>query len=254
MRRIHFDETDSTNGQARRLAAEHSGELLLVTAAVQTAGRGRQGRTWTSPPGGAWLSVVWPTQKPAAAWAGASLVAAVAVRRALCAAAPELAAQLRIKWPNDLLRADGKVAGILCEQIPGDGAKRPGCLIVGVGVNVDFDLALLPPELRHPPATLRGALERPIAVETIIDAVASQLAAALADFESNGLSQSLLDELQRSLACVGTTQTWQSPRGAVTGRVLGVDDAGRLLLQDAAGIFACETGELTPSPSGRGLG
>ena len=242
MRRIHFDATDSTNTQARRLTAAHPGERLFVTAAVQTAGRGRQGRVWESPRGGAWLSVVWPTRQAAGAYAAASLAVAVAVRRALGEAVPELAGELRIKWPNDLLLADCKVAGILCEQIPAT-PSASGLLIIGVGVNVDFDLALLPPDLRHSPTTLSAAAGRPMAVDAVIDAVARHLADSMMRFESDGLSQSLLAELQASIAYVGTVRTWESPGGAVTGRVLGLDDAGRLLLDGPGGVIACETGE-----------
>jgi BirA family transcriptional regulator, biotin operon repressor / biotin---[acetyl-CoA-carboxylase] ligase len=245
MHHIHFTATDSTNSQARRLAAEHPGERLLVTAAVQTAGRGRQGRVWESPRGGAWLSFVWPTRQPPRAYAAASLAAAAAVRRALAEAAPEVAPELRIKWPNDLLLSDRKVAGILCEQIPAT-PPASGLLIIGVGVNVEFDLALLPPDLRHPPTTLRAAAGRSIAVDAVANEVARRLAEAMTQFESEGLSPSLLAELTASLANVGTVRTWQSAGGDATGRVLGLDDAGRLLLEGPAGVTACETGELSP--------
>lgn len=242
MRHIHFDVADSTNTQARRLAVERPGERLLVTAAVQSAGRGRQGRTWESPRGGAWLSLVWSTRQPPAAYAAASLAVAVAVRRALAEAAPEVADGLRIKWPNDLLLADRKVAGILCEQIPAS-SPASGFLIIGVGVNVDFDLALLPPDLRHPPTTLSVAAGRPIAVDAVVDAMARHLIGALTQFESEGLSASLRAELTSNLAYVGTIRTWQTAGGAVTGRVLGLDDRGRLLLESASGVIACESGE-----------
>jgi BirA family transcriptional regulator, biotin operon repressor / biotin---[acetyl-CoA-carboxylase] ligase len=243
MRRFHFDVTDSTNTQARRLGAEHPGEPLLVTATEQSAGRGRNGRTWHSPMGGAWLSVAWPRRRSAAAYAAVGLVAAAAVRRALVDAAPEVAERLRIKWPNDLLLDDGKVAGILCEQSP-DGAGDPGVLIVGVGVNVDFDSATLPGDLRRPATTLRDALGRSVLVETIIGGVAARLAEVLADFEANGIAPALLDELRAHLADVGTHRTWDGPAGRITGVIRGIDDAGRLLLEGPDGPLACETGEL----------
>ena len=67
MRRIHYDIIDSTNSEARRLAAADLREPLLVTAAEQSAGRGRQGREWQSPHGGAWMSLAWPARQPPAA-------------------------------------------------------------------------------------------------------------------------------------------------------------------------------------------
>ncbi|HMO86887.1 MAG TPA: biotin--[acetyl-CoA-carboxylase] ligase [Lacipirellulaceae bacterium] len=250
MRRVHFDQIESTNDEARRLAAEAPGEPLLVTAAVQSAGRGRQGRTWHSPRGGAWLSLAWPTGRPAAAYAAASLAAAAAVYRALCRVAPEVAPHLRIKWPNDLMLHDAKVAGILCEQLPPAGAAAHGWLIVGVGVNVDFDVALLPDNLRRRPTTLAAGAGRPVAVEAVIDALAAELRAALADFEAQGFSAALHAELQQRLADVGQRQTCTTPRGTITGRVAGLDAAGRLLLEtEEHGLATCDSGELIDAAS-----
>ncbi len=246
MRRLHFDATDSTNVQARALAEAHPGEPLLVTATVQTAGRGRHGRSWQSPPGGAWLSVVWPAPRTAgAATAGVALAAAVAVRRAVCRVAPEAAPRLRIKWPNDLLLDDCKIAGILCEHAPlaRDGAA--GALIVGVGVNVDFDPALFPPDLRHPATTLRAALGHSPSVEEVIAAVAGSLEVVLQAYAATGLDDALRAELADHLAYLGEVRTWLLPTGPIAGRVLGIDDEGRLLLDGPRGIIACDTGELS---------
>ncbi len=243
MRRIHFPVTDSTNTAARQLAAEHPGECLLVTAATQAAGRGRQGRIWQSPLGGAWLSIAWPTRQPPQAYAPVSLVAAIAVRRALLGVV--YGERLKIKWPNDVLIDDRKVVGILCEQWPSENGN-PGVLVIGIGVNVDFDLALLPPDLRHPPTTLSQAIGRAVPVDAVIDAVAEQVATALEEFEATGLNAELVAELRGCLAYVGTERSWQTPRGEITGRVLGIDDAGRLLLEVDGQTQAHDIGEFAP--------
>lgn len=243
VRRIHFETTDSTNTEARRLAAEYPGECLLVTATTQSAGRGRQGRSWQSPAGGAWLSLVWPARQPPIAYATVSLVAAIAVRRALVDVIDPR--RLQIKWPNDLLIDDRKVVGILCEQWPGEGGTR-GVIIMGIGINVDFDLALLPTDLRHPATTLSHAIGHAVPVEHVIDAVAEQLELALTRFESVGFDAELVEELESSLAYVGTQRQWQSPRGEFTGRVMGVDAGGKLLLQVAGQTVAYDVGEFAP--------
>ncbi|HYO23972.1 MAG TPA: biotin--[acetyl-CoA-carboxylase] ligase [Lacipirellulaceae bacterium] len=250
MRRIQLDVTDSTNLRARELAALHSGEPLLVSAAEQTAGRGRQGRTWHSPRGGAWLTVVWPLSRGAQDYEGASLAAAVAVRRALCELAPQECRGLEIKWPNDLLLAGGKVAGILCEQaaLPGGGEA----LLVGVGVNVDVDVSRLPSPARHPPTSLAAHGAR-ASVEAVVDAVGQHLAGVLQVVQQQGLG-ALLGEFRQHMAYVGTVRTWTSPAGQVAGRVVGVDDAGRLLLASADGggaVQAFASGEFT-SATGAG--
>ena len=165
----------------------------------------------------------------------------------LVAVAPEVATQLRIKWPNDLLLEDRKVAGILCEQFRSSGVDATGgdLLVIGVGINVDFDLALLPSDLRHPPTTLSAAASRPVAVDETIDAVAQSIVDVMSQDQREGLGESLLDELRVRLAYVGTTCRVDTPRGSVTGRVFGVDEFGRLILESAEGFIACETGEIS---------
>jgi len=248
MRRIHYETIDSTNSEARRLATDDVREPLLVTAAEQSAGRGRHGRQWQSPLGGAWLSLVWPARQPPVAYAAVSLAAAVAVLRALRELAARSPERFQVKWPNDVLVDDCKVAGILCEQRLGGGVS-PDVIIIGVGVNVNFDPAMLPSDLRHPATTLNTALGKSFRVDDVIDAVAEHLAAALESFESEGLGEGLLTELRDSLAYVGTMRTWSSPGGAIQGRVAGIDDAGRLLLATPSGRIAYETGEFAETRS-----
>ena len=121
-------------------------------------------------------------------------------------------------------------------------------LIVGVGVNVDFDAAHLASThadgaLRHPAATLRSACGVVVAVSAVVDAVAEQLVDAMERFEQDGLSRALVDELRANLAYVGATRSWSTPGGVVAGRVIGLDDAGRLLLDVDGATVACEAGE-----------
>lgn len=244
MRRVHFAVTDSTNSQARSLAAQHPGECILVTADEQTAGRGRQGRRWHSPRGGAWMSLAWPMRHAPAAYGTASLVAAVAVLRGVSDAAPECAARLQIKWPNDLLISGRKVAGILCEQTLAAGAGRAGTLLIGVGVNVDFDGALLASDLRHPAATLRQESTGPVAVEHVVDAVAAHLTQLLDEFEAEGFSEAIAQTIQRRLAYVGAVRSIELAGRVATGRIAGIDAHGRLMIQAADGETVYASGEL----------
>jgi BirA family biotin operon repressor/biotin-[acetyl-CoA-carboxylase] ligase len=243
VRRIHYETIDSTNTEARRLTAADLREPLLVTAAEQSAGRGRQGREWQSPRGGAWMSLAWPARQPPAAYAAASLAAAAGVLRALRELAARTPQRFEVKWPNDILLDDHKVAGILCEQRLGGGGANADMLIIGVGVNVNFDHALFPADLRHPATTLAAALDKSLSVDAVVDKVAEQLLAALNAFEAEGLSESLLTELRESLAYVGAMRSWTGPNGPVQGRVAGLDDTGRLLLDTPTGRIACDTGE-----------
>jgi BirA family biotin operon repressor/biotin-[acetyl-CoA-carboxylase] ligase len=129
---------DSSNDEARRLAQHGAGHGTVVTAVEQTAGRGRRGRAWTSPPGNLHCSILLdPGTNPALA-PQLTFVAAVALRDALAELA--LAADFKVKWPNDILCNGAKIAGMLLEQA--------GALVVlGVGVNV----------VEHPDTTLYPA-------------------------------------------------------------------------------------------------
>ena len=246
MRRVDLPSTESTNLDARRLASEFPGETIIVTAAVQTGGRGRVGRQWQSPAGGAWFGIAWPLAEGAPAPSCGSLLAAIAVYRGVREVVPDLAPRLRIKWPNDLLVDELKVAGILCELVATSAIRA---LIVGIGVNVDFDPALLGSDLRRPATTLRATAVRPISVAAVIDATARQLEELLPHATGVSMPPALLAELRHSLAHVGAVETWQVGAETLTGRVLGVDDQGRLLLGCGPETRALAAGEQVTSAS-----
>src|SRR5688500_4594859 len=154
--RLHLRETSSTNDRARALAAAGAPHGTLVTAGAQSAGRGRQGRTWAAPPGRALLcSLVLR-----------SYDALLPLRAGLAVA--DLAGEAAVvKWPNDVLVDGRKLAGILVE-----GAPQGGWAGRGIGVNVAVELAELPPELRARAATLgRG----PQALEPTLDELLGRL-------------------------------------------------------------------------------
>lgn len=143
-------ETPSTNDLARALAADGAPEGTIVIADVQTAGRGRLGRTWHSPPGvGLYLSALLRPPEPLESVGRYGLVAAVAA----CEACRELAGpDVTLKWPNDLVASGKKVAGILSE------ARTIGTaidLVVGAGVNVNHDARDFPEALRDQAVSLR---------------------------------------------------------------------------------------------------
>ena len=154
-RLVALDRVVSTNDEALRLAAEGAEDGTLVWAREQTGGRGRQGRTWSSPPGNLYFSLVLrPDCAPAEA-AQLGFVAGLALGEAIGSVAPPMI-EVTFKWPNDLLLNGRKGAGILLEsRSDPDGALE--CLILGVGVN----LAHFPEDTSFPATSLRfeGATE-----------------------------------------------------------------------------------------------
>jgi BirA family transcriptional regulator, biotin operon repressor / biotin---[acetyl-CoA-carboxylase] ligase len=142
----HYRRTESTNTRARELAAAGAPHGAVVTAAEQTAGRGRQGRTWTAPAGKALLysALLRPLDER-------HLTLPLAVPLAVCAAAEELrpGTECKVKWPNDVWLDERKLAGVLIEARPQD-----GWAVIGIGLNLSIATEEFPPELRETAVSL----------------------------------------------------------------------------------------------------
>ena len=198
------------------------------------------------------MSLVWPQSLPAEQYAQVPLVAALAtwrtIRQVLSDVASRIVDDLKIKWPNDLLLGGRKAGGVLCERVvqPAWSDARPESLIVGVGINVGFDLSLLQGDLRSPATTLRQASGMSVEVETVIERFAATAPRLLHQFErQQGLTSAMLADLRAHLALVGETVTVASAGRHVAGVVDGLDDHGRLLLATDSEVVACDTGEVT---------
>ena len=134
--------TTSTNDDVKRLAEQGAATGTVMAALAQTGGRGRQGKSWHSPRGGLWMSVVLRPQVSAADLAPLGLAAAVAVAETVVAHGGKA---VELKWPNDVLLDGRKVAGILAEGATEGGRVRH--VVLGIGVNLD---------VHRFPAALRG--------------------------------------------------------------------------------------------------
>ncbi len=137
---FEFETIDSTNSYARSIAANAT-EGTVVTAGIQTGGRGRGDNLWSSDRGGLYLSVILKPGLPLRQTLPLTLVAALAVSDAL----KGRGLMPRIKWPNDILVEDKKIAGILCEA--GSSGPESNYIIIGMGINLENQI---PPGL---PAT-----------------------------------------------------------------------------------------------------
>jgi BirA family biotin operon repressor/biotin-[acetyl-CoA-carboxylase] ligase len=215
---VHHRVTDSTNARARELAAAGAPHGTLVTADSQTAGRGRQGRSWTAAPGDALLmSLLVRRVDPLL-----PLAAAVAVCDSL---APVDAA---IKWPNDVWLADRrKVAGILLE-----GRPQEGWAVIGIGLNVRT--REFPPELRETATSLALA-----DVETTVAAVRDELVAALDRWIEAPAAETLAAWRARD-ALRGSPVSWSGGSGTAA----GITDSGSLLVDTGGGQVELGAGEV----------
>lgn len=214
--RVHLRRTDSTNERARELAMRGAPHGTLVTAGEQTAGRGRQGRTWSAPAGKALLCSLLLRDPPRLLPLAAGVaVAEVAGDGAL------------IKWPNDVLIDGRKVAGILVE-----GRPQQHWMVLGIGLNVALRREDFPPELRELAGTLGLDDE---AIEPMLGRLLAALERWLAASESD-----VLEAVRARDALLDRQVRW--PGG--TGRGAGIDGDGRLVVATEEGQLSLEAGEV----------
>ena len=222
-----LQEAASTNDVAKDMARHGAAHGDAVLAYRQTAGRGRLGRTFASPEGGIYLSVVLHPVAPLASLLHLTPVLAVAACdavEAVCGVRP------RCKWVNDLLLGGRKLAGILVET-------AGSALIAGIGVNVNTDAADFPPPLREIAASLAAETGREYDRETL----ARELARRFSDACDTALERqkAWMDRYRADCATIGRRVT----AGERQGLAVSVADDGALLVQTAHGIVPIRTGE-----------
>ena len=213
----HVAETGSTNTDLiEQVLADEAGNRTVLAADHQTAGRGRLDRRWEAPPGANLLvsMVVAPIPAvPAQVTHRIGLAAVAAVRRLVD---PDVAATVGLKWPNDVLLGERKLAGILAQRVPGRDA-----VVVGMGLNVGWapdGAAAVGPHASDGRVTPARVL---LAVLEELDALPSDIAGRYRD----------------ELVTLGRRVSVELPAGAeaLVGRAVGVDDAGRLVVVDDDG-------------------
>ena len=234
-----FPELDSTNNwlQEQCLGDAPSGTVCL--AEMQHAGRGRRGRAWVSPfAANLYLSLLWRSAAGAAALGGLSLVTGIAVLRCLRILGVETAG---LKWPNDILVNNEKLAGILIDVV-GE-ASGPCAVILGIGVNVAMpqDAGA---DIDQSWTDLQRLAGRSISRNLLAAALLDQLLPAMAEFEAAGL-QPFLEEWRRYDVVKGCLVDLHLPNELVSGTACGIDDGGALLVDTGNGRRRFASGELS---------
>ena len=214
--RLHLREVGSAIDVARTMAQRGAPHGTIVTAGVQTAGRGRQGRTWSTPPGQALLTAtVVRDPDPLLPLRGGLAVDDLAGPGA------------RVKWPNDVLLDGRKVAGVLVE-----GRPQERWAIMGIGINAALDLTALPPELRETAGTLgRSPRELEAALAEFLAALAQRLAEP---------AEATLDALRHRDALLGERVRWNDG----TGTAAGITDDGALRVRTGGKELLLHAGEV----------
>jgi len=225
---IALDTVGSTNTEAKRLAdegIEPVSDFTLIWAKEQTAGKGRRGRSWTSPPGNLYTSIVLRPDAPVADLPAYSFIAALAVVEALKGFSPTTH-QVHCKWPNDVLVNGKKVAGILMETASGD-SNRAKWLVIGMGLNVGTH-----PEDTAYPATSLSAEGWDTSLEAILGGYCERFLNWSQRWEAEGFDAIRRSWLSHSLG-QGEPIRVRLADGDVTGIFEDMDETGALVINEA---------------------
>lgn len=227
---LAFDEIDSTNAEARRRAEAGERSPLWITAARQTAGRGRRGRTWNTGAGNLAATYLFVSRMAPNEAAQISFVAALAVADLAAAFVP--AHLVTVKWPNDILIAGRKVAGILVES----GAAPEGGLWIAVGIGVNLvhaPDALPPPALAATALAAHGSGGAPAPREAL-KVLNEAMTRWRGVWETHGFSAIAAGWTAKAHG-LGACCTARLPTETIVGIALGLDGDGALRLKTADG-------------------
>ncbi|HJP71947.1 MAG TPA: biotin--[acetyl-CoA-carboxylase] ligase [Candidatus Limnocylindria bacterium] len=226
----------STNDRARALLDAAGADGLIVLAEEQTAGRGRRGRTWLSPPGlNLMVSVCLQPRLPAREAWRLGLASALGVL-----AACRTHARAGLKWPNDLVADDGrKLAGLLVETMA-DGDRLTGA-VVGIGINVNWPRDMMPAEIAAGATSLADLAGAPIDRVHLLAVLLEALEDEVARIEAG---ESPLDRYRAACTTLGTAVSVATPTGVVEGLAADLDATGSLVVEAADGRHVLSTGEV----------
>ncbi len=221
----YYKSTNSTNVKAHELAAQGARHGSVVLADKQTAGRGRRGRQWDSPPGeNLYFTLLLYPKIPAQKASMLTLVMALAVSEALGVVTGR---EIWIKWPNDMVLNGKKLAGILTEMQARD--DKIDHVIIGVGVNVAK--RVFEGELDGKATSLENEVERKMLREDLLAGILEHFEVLYELFCQKGSLEGLRQAYESQLINKGRQVLVLDPAGEFTGTALGINDTGELQVQ-----------------------
>ena len=228
---LWYPQVGSTNDVAGALAEQGADEGVVVVADQQTAGRGRLGRTWASPPGaGLYVSVV--LRPPSHVAPLLTIAAGVAVADGIASAT---GLDVQLKWPNDVHVSGRKLAGILAE-----GAPR--YVVLGIGINVMP--AAYPPDVATRATSIESELGRPIDRGMVLAEVLAALASRYRELSTEG-GRGVIDAWRRRAAStLGRRVEWDGGGEARLGLIENIDEDGALIVRSGSELVRIRSGEV----------
>lgn len=237
-----WETIESTNSRALELAKAGAGEGVIVAAREQTAGRGRQGRTWVSPPdSGLYISFLLRPEMARTKLPLISLATGVAVADAI---ARITGINVGLKWVNDIVYSGKKLGGILAEMAP-DAATAKPALVIGIGINLRLDPASVPEEIRERIDWLERIAGRPVDPNQLAAQLAWSLERIYQTFEQANFD-AILKEWKNHSLTLGQKIRAQSNNATVEGEAIDLGNDGSLIVRlDDGTITHLHAGEVS---------
>lgn len=221
----YFKEVDSTNDVAKYLAEEGAEEGTIVIAEIQNRGKGRRGKTWISPPGGVWMSIILRPDIPPFNAPQLTLVTGVAVAETL---QKECNLDVGIKWPNDILIGNKKVCGILTEV--NASIEKVNYVVVGIGIDMNVDVPLLPPDLQKGATSLKNELNTEINGAILVQKFLLEFETIYNEFKA-GKFPEILKEWRSLSKTIGNNVEVRTRGKTIRGEAVGINKEGILILE-----------------------
>ena len=219
-RLLRFDAVDSTNEVAKLLLGHGADEGTILVAKRQSAGKGRHGRSWASPPGGLYVSLVLQPDPDYVATLG--LLAGIPVVKAL----RHYGVFANLKWPNDVVFMEKKIGGILSEGVyRGDAFYA----VIGIGVNTGIDLDRLPEEARARATSVKREVPEYVDNDDFLEYMMKHFEDIVSKFRT-GTRDRLIKDYRGLCTTIGKDIVVATPKGKVAGRAYDVTPLGALVV------------------------
>jgi BirA family biotin operon repressor/biotin-[acetyl-CoA-carboxylase] ligase len=237
---IYLDSVDSTNTEAKQLLIQGEGEGVIVTAGRQTAGRGRKDRTWLSPVGGLYFSLILHPRLEAKSAPLLGFLGACAVARSLSKLG---VVDVSVKWPNDVLVKQCKIAGILCETVF-LGSKTLGT-VLGIGVNQNCSISEMPPGLQWPTTSIIDEVGKATSIESLLCSIVNEIDRLLQSVEKRESFSEVLGEWRELSSTIGSKVRVHEDGKTIDGIARNIAPNGALVVQTEDGLVSVLQGDVS---------
>lgn len=240
---VRLASVDSTNAEARRMAGDGAAHGTVIVAASQGAGRGRRGRTWSSPAAGnIYMSIILRPSNTTALRTAPGLVPLAAGLAAVSAIRESALPETSLKWPNDIIARGGKLGGILLEARTG--SQGMDHAVLGIGINANSSAEDFPEDIRPASTSLLMETGRETDIDALVKEIIRWLSITLGPLSTGDGQRAMLNQYRAACSTLGQKIRAEAPSGATEGIAMEVDEEGRLVMETSSGRIAISAADI----------